>query len=80
MTLESMALKAVDAEEPRLIDLLATLVRFQTDNPPGHNEAPAQQWMAEHMRGLGMEVDVFEPLVGVPTPWGSCGAAAGGAR
>jgi acetylornithine deacetylase len=78
MTLESMALKAVDAEEPRLIDLLATLVRFQTDNPPGHNEAPAQQWMAEHMRGLGMEVDVFEPLVGRPNAVGILRGSGGG--
>lgn len=78
MTVESMALKAVEAAEPELVELLATLVRFETDNPPGKNEAPAQQRMAERMLALGMEVDVFDPLPGRPNAVGIWRGSGGG--
>ncbi|MFQ5880447.1 MAG: ArgE/DapE family deacylase [Dehalococcoidia bacterium] len=68
----------MDAQQERLIDLLATLVRFPTDNPPGHNEGPAQEWMAQRMRQLGAAVDVFDALPGRPDVVGTVRGAGGG--
>jgi len=66
MTVEQRVLGALDAAQSDVVELLATLVRFETDNPPGGNEAPAQHWMAERMQKLGMEVDLFDALPGRP--------------
>lgn len=77
-TLERELLKRMDAQQERLVDLLATLVRFPTDNPPGHNEGPAQEWMAQRLREVGAGVDVFAVLPGRPDVVGTLGGAGGG--
>lgn len=79
MSLEQRILGVLEASEPDLIDLLAALVRFETDNPPGGNEAPAQQWVAERMQKLGMEVDLFDALPGRPNAVGTLRGTGGGA-
>jgi acetylornithine deacetylase len=70
MILEQRLLRAMDARQADLADLLATLVRFETDNPPGGNETPAQRWMAERMQKLGLDVDLFDALPGRPNAVG----------
>lgn len=78
MSVAQTVLAAVDAAQLELTGLLADLVRFETDNPPGKNEAPAQQWMAERMQKLGMEVDLFDALPGRPNAVGALRGAGGG--
>ena len=63
---EVRVLALIDEARPRLTDLLRSLVRFQTPNPPGGNEREAQAWMAEHMEELGMAVETFDALPGRP--------------
>jgi acetylornithine deacetylase/succinyl-diaminopimelate desuccinylase-like protein len=39
------------------VDVLATLIRFNTVNPPG-NERAAAQWLAGYLRDAGLEVEL----------------------
>lgn len=78
MIADERILNALDETQPTLVDLLATLVRFETDNPPGNNEAPAQSWMAARMRELGMDVDLFDALPGRPDAVGIWRGTGGG--
>jgi acetylornithine deacetylase/succinyl-diaminopimelate desuccinylase-like protein len=55
--LEQRVLASIETREADLFDRLETLVRFRTPNPPGGNEGPAQDWMEERLRSLGMDVD-----------------------
>ena len=41
--LEQRLLQALDAAQADVVEPLASLVRFGTDNPPGNNEAPAER-------------------------------------
>jgi len=78
MTLEQRVLGAVEAAQSDVVRLLAELVRFETDNPPGGNEGPAQRWMAERMRQLDLEVDLFDALPGRPNAVGILKGSGGG--
>ncbi|MBI4240379.1 MAG: ArgE/DapE family deacylase [Candidatus Rokubacteria bacterium] len=78
MTLEQRVLGAVEAAQSDVVRLLAELVRFETDNPPGGNEGPAQRWMAERMRQLDLEVDLFDALPGRPNAVGVLKGTGGG--
>jgi len=55
---------AVQARAEATVELLRALVRFPSvsyrDRPDG-DEGPAQAWLADYLRGLGLEVEVFEP-------------------
>lgn len=42
---------------------LAAMVRFDTTNPPG-NELPLAEWLAESVRGEGLEAEVIESMPG----------------
>lgn len=75
---EYQVLSVLEAVQDDLTALLATLVRFETDNPPGKNEAGAQEWVAARMRKLGMEVEVFDALPGRPDAVGLWRGAGGG--
>ena len=45
-----------------IIEWVKTLVRFPSENrPPSGNEAPAQEFIAEECRKLGLTVDIFAP-------------------
>jgi formylaminopyrimidine deformylase len=63
---ERALLDHVDDGRQRLIDLMRTLIGFRTPNPPGGNEAEAQEWVAARMEALGMEVDSWDVLPGRP--------------
>ncbi|MCY4086356.1 MAG: ArgE/DapE family deacylase [Actinomycetia bacterium] len=76
--LERAVLADIEANEDALFDLLATLVRFRTPNPPGGNEAEAQSWVESHLRGLGLEVDRWDVLPNRPNVVGVWRGAGGG--
>jgi len=78
--MESIAriLDKVDNRKEELYEILQTLIRFRTPNPPGGNEKEAQQWIAARLRKLGFEVDIFEALPGRPNVVGKLTGAGGG--
>jgi acetylornithine deacetylase len=75
---EARVLERIERSRPRLEELLRVLVRFATPNPPGSNEREAQTWVAEHLEGLGMAVDVFDALPGRSNVVGTLQGSGGG--
>ena len=71
-------LDKLDNRKEALYEILQTLIRFRTPNPPGGNEKEAQQWIAARLRKLGFEVDIFEALPGRPNVVGKLAGAGGG--
>jgi acetylornithine deacetylase len=63
---EERVLDRIDAETDSLMGLLGDLVRFQTPNPPGGNEAEAQQWILSILEDMGLETDMWDALPGRP--------------
>lgn len=74
----SKTLSQIENRKEELFHLLMTLIRFKTPNPPGGNERPAQEWMAEQMRPLGFKVEVFDALPGRPNAVGRLAEVGGG--
>lgn len=68
----------VDNWQEQLYDLMKTLIRFKTPNPPGSNEREAQEWIARYLQKLGCQVDVFEALPGRPNVVGTLKGSGGG--
>jgi acetylornithine deacetylase/succinyl-diaminopimelate desuccinylase-like protein len=58
-------LEQVDWEQEGegLVELLRALLRFDTTNPPG-NEAECVAFLADHLRGVGVEPEVLSPAPG----------------
>src|SRR5918992_2835825 len=52
-----------DREGEAVVELLAALLRFDTTNPPG-DEAEAVEFLAEVLRGAGVEPEVLSPAPG----------------
>ena len=77
MDIEQSIVEAIEADQSHLEELLKSLVRFRTVNPPG-NEGPAQKWMADRLRQLNAEVDVFDVLPGRPDVVGVLRGTGGG--
>src|SRR5918996_36476 len=74
-------LEQVDWEQEgaAVVDLLGALLRFDTTNPPG-NEAECVAFLADHLRGAGVEPEVLSPAPGranlvARLPGGDGGAA-----
>ena len=64
-----------ELEGGAVVELLRALLRFDTTNPPG-NEAGCVAFLADHLRGLGVEPEVLSPVAGrarrrrwPPTGW-----------
>ncbi len=54
--------KEVQNRADEIIDWLKTLVRFRSENrPPGGEEGPAQEFIADECSSIDMEVDIFAP-------------------
>jgi len=49
-----------EIDEKRVIDLLRSILRINTENPPG-DEAPAARILAEYLKPLGFEAEFYEP-------------------
>jgi formylaminopyrimidine deformylase len=57
-----------EAEERKeeLIELLETLIRFETPSPPARNTADAQGYIATYLEELGFTIDMWEVYPGDP--------------
>ena len=77
--IEADALAWIESRGERVVELVRTLVSFETPNPPGANEADAQHWVAQHLESLGMSVEMFDALPGRPNVVGRL-AGRGGDR
>ncbi len=59
---EARVLNTLDQMRPEIVAFLQELLRRPSENhPPGGDEGPCQEFVAEALRRLGLEVDVFEP-------------------
>lgn len=55
-------LDAIDAMRPEIVRFLQELIRRPSENtPPSGHEGPCQAFIAETLRAMGLEVDVFRP-------------------
>jgi len=53
---------AVARRNDEILDLFRALVRIPSEtHPPTGDEGPAQRFVADRMRAMGLDVDVFEP-------------------
>jgi acetylornithine deacetylase/succinyl-diaminopimelate desuccinylase family protein len=68
----------IDNRQEELYEILMTLIRFKTPNPPGGNEKEAQEWVAGQLHKLGCEVDVFDVFPGRPNVVGRLRGSGGG--
>jgi acetylornithine deacetylase len=59
-------LAAVEARQGEIVDLLCRLVSFETPAPPARNTAEAQQFVAQYLRELGAEIDIWDVHPGDP--------------
>jgi acetylornithine deacetylase/succinyl-diaminopimelate desuccinylase family protein len=64
--LEQNVLERIEEARPRVVEVLKTLIAFDTTNPPGLNEAQAQAWIATQLMALGLTVETFDALPGRP--------------
>jgi acetylornithine deacetylase/succinyl-diaminopimelate desuccinylase family protein len=77
-TSETRLLDHIAGSTDALVALLQELIRFRTPNPPGGNEAQAQEFMAATLADLGMTVDIFDALPGRPNVVGRLEGRGGG--
>ena len=75
---ETELLRRIDSKQSDLIELLATLVCFHTDNPPGNNESVAQGWIAQRLEKAKARVVVFDVLPKRPDTVGVLPGTGGG--
>lgn len=68
---EERVLAEIEAREDQLLELVVSLVRFRTPNPPGGNEAAAQGWIEARLRELDLDVDRWDALPGRPNVVGT---------
>ncbi len=62
MTLDPALEAWLAAHRDELVELVRELVAFPSENrPPRGEEGPCQAWVADHLRGLGLNPDVFRP-------------------
>jgi acetylornithine deacetylase len=78
MALEAAVCAKIDADRGELFELLASLIRFRTPNPPGANELEAQAWIEERFKALGLETDRWDALPGRPNVIGTLRGTGGG--
>lgn len=56
----------VDSRQEELIELLSTLIRFETPAPPARNTAENQQFIAKYLEELGFTTDTWDVYPGDP--------------
>lgn len=59
-------LEEVEKRQSELLDLLSTLVRFETPAPPARNTGDAQEFVGNYLEGLGYTVDKWDVYPGDP--------------
>lgn len=53
-------LNQVDSRQEELIELISTLIKFETPAPPARNTKDNQQFIAEYLKELGFTVDMWD--------------------
>ncbi|MFA9556320.1 acetylornithine deacetylase [Evansella sp. AB-rgal1] len=53
-------LSDVDARQDEMIELLKTLISYETPAPPARNTKEAQDFVAEYLSHLGFEIDMWD--------------------
>jgi len=76
--LEASLLADIEQNEEHLFETLRALVRFRTPNPPGGNEGPAQDWVEQRLKEIGLTVDRWDVLPGRPNVIGVMQGEGGG--
>jgi acetylornithine deacetylase/succinyl-diaminopimelate desuccinylase family protein len=71
-------LKKLDSKRDDLHQVLKTLIRFRTPNPPSGNETAAQEWVYQRLEKMGLSVDRFDALPGRPNVVGIWKGVGGG--
>jgi len=60
--LQARVTEAVEARRDEILGFFRDLVRIPSEtHPPGGDEGPCQRFVAERLRAIGLEPDVFEP-------------------
>jgi len=59
-------LDQVDARQGELVDLLCTLIAFETPAPPARNTRPAQEFVGGFLSNLGFSIDMWDVYPGDP--------------
>ncbi|WLR51874.1 acetylornithine deacetylase [Bacillus tianshenii] len=59
-TVLASIIESVEERQEQLIDLLETLIRFETPSPPARNTSEAQAFIADYLRRLGFTIDQWD--------------------
>lgn len=59
MTIDNL-IQQVDVRKEELIELLCTLIRYETPAPPARNTKEAQEYVAKYLETLGFSIDTWE--------------------
>ncbi|WP_336885131.1 acetylornithine deacetylase [Caldalkalibacillus salinus] len=59
-------MQQVDTRKDELIELLKTLITFETPSPPARNTSEAQRFIAQYLRDMDFETDMWEVYPGDP--------------
>lgn len=61
----------INERQEELLDLLKNLIRFKTPAPPARNTAEAQQFLAQFLKRLDFEIDMWDVYPGDPNVVGT---------
>src|SRR4051812_26882401 len=53
-------LDLVDSRQDELVDLLCTLIKYETPAPPARNTAEAQAFVGRYLAELGFSIDTWD--------------------
>ncbi|WP_059102914.1 acetylornithine deacetylase [Shouchella shacheensis] len=58
--------EAIDRRQDELLELVQTLIQFETPSPPARNTADAQQYIASYLANYGFSIDTWDVYPGDP--------------
>jgi acetylornithine deacetylase len=59
-------LEMVDSRQDELVELLCTLISYETPAPPARNTSQAQAFVGKYLSGLGFSIDTWDVYPGDP--------------
>ena len=75
---KSRVLKYINENRDKILEFLKTLIRYRTPNPPGRNCSQPQNWIANELRSMGFEIEIFDVFPGDPNVVGVLKGKRGG--
>jgi acetylornithine deacetylase len=70
-------LELVDSRQDELVELLCTLISYETPAPPARNTSEAQAFVGKYLSGLGFSIDSWDVYPGDPNVVGVLKGSAG---